>query len=176
MTTLDYILKTKPNRRVITTSPDASVAHAVDEMCTARVGAIVVVDDDARPLGILSENDLMCRLLLKRRDPIITRVAEVMTRDIACVHRDTTPEAALGVMTMRRFRHLPVVDGEHVVGIVSLGDLARWSSGSNVAPVSPLTDYKMAPGHVHAWESHRRLTPSARTSGELDAIPRAKRR
>lgn len=163
MATLDYILKTKPNRRVLATFPSATVLHAVDEMCSARVGAILIVDD-GRPVGILSERDLLTRVLLKRRDPRITRVAEVMTRDVVAVHRDVAPEAALGLMTQLGFRHLPVVDDVYVIGMVSIGDLAHWSAGNQMAKVTPLDAYVMEPGRAHIADSTSRIKGAAPAS------------
>ena len=163
MTTLDYILKTKPNRRVLATFPHASILHAVDEMCSARVGAILVIEE-SRPVGILSERDLLTRVLLKRRDPHVTRVGEVMTRDVVGVHRDVSPEAALALMTLREFRHLPVVDDVHVIGIVSIGDLARWSARDEAAKARSLEKYVMEPGRAHIAESTSRLKGAAPAS------------
>lgn len=163
MTTLDYILKTKPNRRVLATFPGATVEHAVDEMCSARVGAILVVDDTF-PVGLLSERDVLTRVLLKRRDPRVTRVAEVMTREVFALHCNVTPEAALGLMTQRRFRHMPVVNDVHVIGIVSIGDLARWSAGDDIASVAPLAKFMMEPGRAHIAESTSRMKGAAPAS------------
>ena len=163
MTTLDHILKTKPNRRVLATVPHANVLHAVEEMCSARVGSILVVEE-LRPIGLLSERDLLTRVLLKKRDPHLTRVSDVMTRDIAAVHRDATPEAVLALMTQRESRHLLVVDDAYVIGIVSMGDLARWSAGAQLARVEAIANYVMEPGRAHVAESTGKLKGAAPAS------------
>lgn len=156
MTTLDHILKTKPNRRVLATVPHANVHHAVEEMCSARVGSILVVDE-LRPVGLLSERDLLTRVLLKKRDPHLTRVSDVMTREILAVHHEATPESVLALMTQRELRHLLVVDDAYVIGIISMGDLARCSAGDQLARVEAIANYVMEPGRAHVAESAGKL-------------------
>ena len=121
-------------------APDATVLSAVERMCAKHIGALLVAN--ARiPLGIFSERDLMVRVILARRDPATTPVAEVMTTDVACVSPDTRAREAMAIMTDRRCRHLPVVSGGEVVGMLSIGDLVRWMSQEQAFEIQVLTDY-----------------------------------
>jgi CBS domain-containing protein len=120
--------------------PEASVHRAVEAMCERRVGALLVTADGA-PLGMFSERDVMTRVILARRDPERTPVAEVMTREVLCVEPATRARVAMAVMTERRCRHLPVVEDGRVVGLLSIGDLVRWASREQELEIRMLTDY-----------------------------------
>lgn len=110
--------------RVVTIAPGATLRDAIHTLAAAGVGALVVVDDAMRPVGILSERDLIRCI---DRDPasLSATVADVMTRDVVCGTLEDDAEAALRTMTERRFRHLPVVEGGRLAGIVSLGDIVK---------------------------------------------------
>src|SRR6266571_223897 len=107
MESLDDILGEK-GRKVHTTRSTATVLEAVQLMAAERIGALLV-SVDGKPVGILSERDIMIRVLLERRDPATTTVGDVMTRDVVCVELGTRGEEAMAIMTERRCRHLPVV-------------------------------------------------------------------
>ncbi len=104
-----------------------TVLDAVEAMCAHHVGALIVIDDGA-PVGIVSERDVLIRVVLARRDPASTPVETVMTPELECVEQDTDPHEAMAIMTRRRVRHLPVIDDGHLVGVVSIGDLIHWAS------------------------------------------------
>jgi CBS domain-containing protein len=99
-------------------------------MCGRRIGALLV-SDNGKPIGIVSERDIMRRVVLERRDPSATGVAAVMTRELAFVLIDATPEDAMALMVERRCRYLPVLHDGKVIGIVSMGDLVRWTNRSH---------------------------------------------
>jgi CBS domain-containing protein len=139
MHALERILETKGNE-VHVVSRGARVIEAVDAMCRAHVGAVLVMDGD-RLAGIFSERDLMTRVVLARRDPASTPVAEVMTPDVVCVERDISPADAMALMTNRRVRHLPVADGRRIIGVVSIGDFVRWSLHDQEEQIAQLHDY-----------------------------------
>ena len=139
MSTMSDVLETK-GRDVYTTTAQASIDDAVMEMCRAKVGALLVVDDEGEPVGIVSERDLLIRVLLAHRDPAQTRVADVMTPDLVCIDEDDTIPHAMALMTHRRCRHLPVVR-EGVVGMVSIGDLVRAANCEYEHEVRALHDY-----------------------------------
>lgn len=139
MDTIEAILKEK-GREVIKVDPDATVKQAVEVMCERRVGAVLVCDEVACA-GIFSERDLMNRVILAGRDPASTPVTDVMTPDVACVEPRTSAGEAMAIMTERRCRHLPVVDGGRVVGVVSIGDLVRRSSQDQEFVIRMLNDY-----------------------------------
>src|SRR4051812_9773420 len=119
---------------------EATVLDAVLKMCRKHVGALLV-DDGGVTLGILSERDIMTRVVLQRRDPSSTTVGEVMTREIVCIESNREPEEAMAVMTERHVRHLPVMDHGEVIGLVSIGDLVRWASHNQESEIRMLQDY-----------------------------------
>lgn len=120
--------------------PDDTVLRAVEEMAERHVGAILVCTS-GRALGILSERDVMTRVLLARKDPATTKVESVMTKDVVVVEPTTTVSEAMAVMTQRRCRHLPVVSEGKITGVVSIGDLVRWASKEQEFEIRMLTDY-----------------------------------
>jgi CBS domain-containing protein len=121
-------------------APTATALEAVDLMCNKRIGALLVATTDAT-LGIISERDVLTRVILERREPAETRVEQVMTRAVACVQLDTQAREAMAVMTERRCRHLPVVADGAVVGMVSIGDLVRAASREQETEMRMLTEY-----------------------------------
>jgi signal-transduction protein with cAMP-binding, CBS, and nucleotidyltransferase domain len=139
METVRHVLELK-GRHVYTTSADATIDDAVAEMCRVNVGALLVVDAAGDIAGVLSERDLLIRVLLAHRDPAKTKVGDVMTRKVICVDEDYTIFDAMALMTRARCRHLPVTAGG-VVGIVSLGDLVHAVHNNNADQLRVLHDY-----------------------------------
>ena len=139
METVEDILADK-GHDVYAISPEATVLRAVELMCSRRVGALLVATTEAT-LGIISERDVLSRVLLQQRGCAETPVELVMTRAVACVRPETSAHEAMAVMTERRCRHLPVVADEGVVGIVSMGDLVRWASREQEIELRMLTEY-----------------------------------
>jgi len=109
---------------VWTIEPDASVFRALEVMAERRVGALVVVDDD-RPIGILSERDYARKVILLDRVSRDTAVSEIMTAELETVTREQTITDCMNLMTDRRIRHLPVVEDDRLIGIISIGDVVR---------------------------------------------------
>ena len=99
------------------------VSEAVDVMATRDVGAVLALTEDGLVAGIFSERDLLLRVVNAGRDPKTTPVSLVMTRDVRFVSPGTTIEAALALMHINRFRHLLVIDGPKVYGLISMRDL-----------------------------------------------------
>lgn len=125
---------------VYSVTPDTRVISAVHQMCDRHIGALLVCNAGI-PLGIFSERDLMRRVILARKDPLETMVSDVMTTDVVCVAPDTPAREAMAIMTDRRCRHLPIVAGGKVVGLLSIGDLVRWASQEQAFEIQLLTDY-----------------------------------
>jgi CBS domain-containing protein len=129
-----------------TTTPQASVFEAAQLMNEHRIGSLLVMEE-GRLLGIFTERDILQRVVVQRRDPVTTPVAEVMTREVICCRPHTSLEEARGVMKNRRIRHLPVVDDEErVIGIISIGDLNAHESHSREQTIHLLHQYIY--GHV----------------------------
>jgi CBS domain-containing protein len=139
MRPLELILEEK-GRGLHVTGPEATVIEAVDVMCQARVGALLVMQSDTL-VGIFSERDVMSRVVLVGLDPRLTRVGDVMTRNVVCVETDVSTDEAMAIITSRRLRHLPVVEGRRVVGVVSIGDLVRWAIRDREQSIEQLRDY-----------------------------------
>lgn len=115
------------NRRsdeLISVPASASVAEAVAVMAERDVGAVLVATEDRLVAGIFSERDLLVRVVRAGLDPAVTPLSMVMTRDVRFVSPGTTTEAALSLMHVLGFRHLLVIDGARVFGLVSMRDLA----------------------------------------------------
>jgi len=127
-------------RKVHTIPPTATVFEAVEKMSAAGVGALIVCDQGA-PTGIFSERDLMTRVILAKRNPATTPVGEVMSTDVVCIEPKISTTEAMAIMTSRRCRHLPVVSEGALAGIVSIGDLVRWTSRNQEFEILRLTEY-----------------------------------
>ncbi len=127
-------------RQVYTIPRTATVSEAVREMNEKGVGSLLVMGE-RRPAGIFTERDILRRVVDVDRDPALTRVGEVMTRDIAIIDPAWHVEDAMRLMTERRLRHLPVVDGDEVVGMISIGDLLRWVTINQEDHIRAMTEY-----------------------------------
>jgi CBS domain-containing protein len=121
---VDAILRTK-GRSVATIASEASIADAVHELRTRGIGALVVSDDGRAVAGILSERDIVHALAEHGPGLLAMQVAQLMTRRVVtCTPADTVSDL-MARMTERRIRHLPVVEGGALIGIVSIGDLVK---------------------------------------------------
>ena len=109
---------------LVTFAPDAVVREVVDAMAKRRFGAVPVVDN-GRLVGIFTERDVLVRVVAARKDPETTRLGEVMTANPDTVKSSDAVLHALELMNQHGYRHLPVVDGERLVGLVSIRDLYR---------------------------------------------------
>jgi CBS domain-containing protein len=123
-TTLDIVVRDKGSDELITVPASASVADAVALMAEREIGAVLIMNEDGLVAGIFTERDVLTRIVKPGRDPKSTPISMVMTRDVSFVTPGTTIEAALSLMYVKRFRHLLVIDGPKVHGLLSLRDLA----------------------------------------------------
>jgi CBS domain-containing protein len=104
--------------------PDVSVTQCVCRMNELKIGAMLVMEDD-QLTGIFTERDAITRVLGAGLDPTSTKISAVMTKNPVWISPSTTLEEAMGIITRRRIRHLPVVEGGKVLGVVSSGDLTH---------------------------------------------------
>lgn len=130
----------KKGREVHSIDPEVTVSEAVKAMNDHHIGALLVVAG-GRPAGMFTERDVLVRVVAADRDPATTSVAEVMTRDLLVVGSETTVEEAMAVCTQKRCRHLPVMEGDEVLGMISNGDLSRWVSESQGTEIKELFRY-----------------------------------
>ena len=122
--TVEALVRDRGSDELISVPAAATVAEAVDTMAARDVGAVMAMTEDGLVAGIFSERDLLVRIVNTGRDPKTTPVSMVMTRDIRFVSPGTTVEAALALMHVHRIRHLLVIDGPRVHGLISMRDLA----------------------------------------------------
>ena len=105
-------------------SPDATVYQALELMAEKNIGAVLVMDGD-RALGILSERDYARKVALVGKASRDTQVREIMTENPVCILPHRTVEECMAVMTDKHVRHLPVLDGARVIGLISIGDVVK---------------------------------------------------
>ena len=124
MTTVADLLKSKPHQMVFTITPTASVFDAVRLMADKDIGALLVMEGE-QVAGIVSERDYARKIALMSRSSRDTLVREIMTSAVMYVRPDQTSEECMALMTENRLRHLPVMDGGRLLGLVSIGDLVK---------------------------------------------------
>ena len=118
----------------------APVIEAVKRMVDANVGSLLVTEDDDI-VGIVTERDYLRRVALEGRDENEAAVSEIMSAPLVVVSPETTIEECMALMTERRIRHLPVVEDEEIVGLVSIGDLVKFTSKQQSFEIQYLTNY-----------------------------------
>jgi CBS domain-containing protein len=122
---VSQILKSKSDDGVVTVAPGATVAQAVEVLSTRRIGAVIVSSDGKRAEGIVSERDIVREMGRRGTACLADRVEAVMTaRLVTCTRGERTDEV-LQKMTDGRFRHMPVMEGEEMVGLISIGDVVK---------------------------------------------------
>lgn len=121
--TVRSLLRSK-GHEVWSIGPASTVFEAIRLMSDKGIGALVVLDEQ-RLVGILSERDYTRNVILKDRSSRTTRVAEIMTRKVFYVGPELTAEECMALMTERRVRHLPVIEHDIVVGVISIGDVVK---------------------------------------------------
>ena len=136
---VELILKRK-GRQVYSISPDVTVFEALEELADKDIGALVVMRGSDL-VGIFSERDYARKVILKDRSSREMSVGEIMSMPRVTVNLRTTVDECMHRMTDQRCRHLPVVDGGKVVGVVSIGDLVNWIITAQDLTINQLQDY-----------------------------------
>jgi len=142
--TVRQLLQAK-GRAVVSIGPGASVFDALELMARQDVGAVVVLEDD-RLIGLLSERDYARKVVLAGRASRDTRVAEIMAEEVVCVGLKHTLEGCMALMTDKRVRHLPVLDEGSLVGLVSIGDVVKHIIEDQRGTIEQLEHYIMGRG------------------------------
>ena len=119
-----HILNSKPEQTVHTITPAASVFDAVKQMAEKSIGALVVIEGE-KVVGIITERDYARKIILMARSSKETPVRDIMTSSVMYVRPDQTSEECMVLMTENRLRHLPVLDGGKLIGLISIGDLVK---------------------------------------------------
>ena len=137
--TVRAILDTK-GHDILSVAPDAKLSAAIKVLAERRIGAVLVMDNQ-RMEGILSERDIV-RVLGERGAAVLDEpVSVVMTRKVISCKQSDTVGALMEMMTMGKFRHLPVVEGDKVVGLISIGDIVKWRVKEYESEQEALRDY-----------------------------------
>jgi CBS domain-containing protein len=122
---VSQILKSKSDDGIVTVDPAASVAEAAKLLSARRIGAVVVSSDGKTADGILSERDIVRELSKSGAACLTTNAGAIMTAEIVGCGLSDTSDAVLAAMTKGRFRHMPVVEGGEMVGLISIGDVVK---------------------------------------------------
>jgi len=139
MTTLQNLLN-KKGADILSVDPNDSVFNAIKKMADNNVGSVVVIED-GRLVGIFTERQYARNIILKGRASPTTPVREVMETEVVCAHPEQTVEECMAIMTEMRVRHLPVLDREELVGIVSIGDLVKSKIADQQFTIERLVEY-----------------------------------
>ena len=139
MATAEHLIAVKGGS-IASLGPAATVLDAAQLMNDRHIGSVLVIDDD-RLVGIFTERDVMRRVVAEQRDPASTTLAEVMTSPVACGAPHTTLNELRTVMRRRKIRHIPIVKGRRVLGMISIGDLNQAEHDVQEQTISYLEQY-----------------------------------
>lgn len=144
MLTVMDLLNQKSANIVYSVAPTTTVFNALKELSDNNIGALLVMENDSL-LGIFSERDYTRKVILENRASKDLKVQDIMTSKILYVTSDKTVDECMALMTDKRVRHLPVLDNNKVVGVISIGDVVKGAIAQKDFMIDQLTNYCMGP-------------------------------
>lgn len=139
-TPLTVLLKDK-GYAIQSITPGMTVYDCALKLTQLKVGALLVIDSSNKLVGIISERDILRKIVASGQDPKSVIVDTIMTTNLTTVLPTTSVREAMKIVTEKRIRHLPVLDNGKLVGIISIGDLTRWAMLLQEQQISSLTSY-----------------------------------
>ncbi len=133
-------LLNQKGRDIYSVTPDETVYNAIEKMAELNIGALLVLND-GKLVGIISERDYRNKVILKGRTSKETKVKEIMTETVIRVAPTDTINLCMQLMTENKIRHLPVLDDERVVGVISIGDVVKTVIAKQKVEINTLRDY-----------------------------------
>jgi len=125
LTRLEDFLEENKDREICSISKEQSVRQALILMSEKNIGAIIIVDNNNFPIGIFSERDYARKIILKGKNSKDTLLEEVMTKELITVTRKYKIDQCMKIMTEKKIRHLPVLENNKIIGIISIGDVLK---------------------------------------------------
>ena len=139
-TTVRELLRSKPSQHIWTISPSESVYDAISEMARHNIGALLVIEAN-QVVGIVTERDYARKVILANRRSRETKVSEIMASQVIYVSPEYTVDNCMALITAKRVRHLPVLEGNALIGMISIGDVLKTMLADQEFMIEQLTQY-----------------------------------